>query len=257
MSINTPENKGMLWSLLDENNIFHGIPDNKFNTIKTVFENTIINIDKIENKSLIEKNKMAIQELNKNISREKNNTPKIKVVYKAEDIKNTKQNELNVRFENSQKEMNNLLNPTIPDSPDFSDDKNDKPIGGEMDRLISEMMASRERELEIPNYDQNEAEKWINNGNVKKDNYTIPDNLNDEPSNVIINDNKEKKQVSFKIEETNNDSSNIFSKLKKIPILEQSNEFNLEQRINDLEKNQLHMLELLNKIATQFDVNKI
>ena len=37
------ENKGMIWSLLQESNIFVGIENDKFTNIQSIFENTIKN----------------------------------------------------------------------------------------------------------------------------------------------------------------------------------------------------------------------
>ena len=39
-------NKGMLWGILQENNIFANINNDKFNNIQSIFENTIQTIYK-------------------------------------------------------------------------------------------------------------------------------------------------------------------------------------------------------------------
>jgi len=56
-----------------------------------------------------------------------------------------------------------MINPTKPKEINFNDnikDDEDRPIGNDMDRLIAERMASRERELEIPQVSE-EAKKMV------------------------------------------------------------------------------------------------
>ena len=203
------DNKGLLWGILQESNVFEGLRNEKFNEIKSIFDNTIYRINSTNpQKSIMEKNKMTIEELIKRINEiKKVNEPKIKVIYRAEDIQRERANELNNKLQKYQDEMNNIGKVKKPEEINFSDKDwniDDKPIGDEMDRLISEKMASRERELEIPTI-TSDAEKWINNGNGR--------------------DNIEKKKVTFMKDNTeinvqNNTSGdkvvdNIFNILKR------------------------------------------
>lgn len=66
-----------------------------------------------------------------------------------------------------EEEMSSIIKLRKPDEIKFSDDVYDKPIGDDMERLLAETLASRERELEQLNNstgkeDKNVAEKWIN-----------------------------------------------------------------------------------------------
>ena len=103
----------------------------------------------------------------KNEYREHNlsESSKIKVVYKAEDLKQERLSEFNMKLQKYQDENGTLGKINKPDEISFIDknDMEDKPIGDEMDRLISERLANRERELELLPV-SNDAENWINNG---------------------------------------------------------------------------------------------
>ena len=189
------DNKGLLWGILQESNIFHGIRSEKFSEIKSIFENTIHNIHSGNpRKSIMEKNKMTIEELINRINEVKKvNEPKIKVIYKAEDIQLERANELNSKLKKYQDDMGNIGNVKKPEEINFSDKDwniDDKPIGDEMDRLISEKMASRERELEIPAV-TSDAERWITNGreNIEKKKVSfVKDNIDSSPQNNTSGD---------------------------------------------------------------------
>ena len=63
--------------------------------------------------------------------------------------------------------MSSIIKLKKPDEIKFTDDVYDKPIGDDMERLLAETLASRERELEqlinsTGKEDKNVAEKWIN-----------------------------------------------------------------------------------------------
>ena len=93
MEYTSNDNKGLLWGILQESNIFDGINNSEFDKIKHIFENTIYNINlNNSNKSLIDKNKITIEEMIGKINKERNTreSPKIQVVYKAEDLKQEK-----------------------------------------------------------------------------------------------------------------------------------------------------------------------
>ena len=93
-------NKGMIWGLLQENNIFDGLETDKFDRIRTMFDDTIASIN-INNKlmTLLEKNKLAMDILINKIKDEKtkpNNS--IQMVYKAEDIQNRRNQDFNMKL---------------------------------------------------------------------------------------------------------------------------------------------------------------
>ena len=87
--------------------------------------------------------------------------------------------------------MSSIIKLRKPDEIKFSDDNYDKPIGDDMERLLAETLASRERELEHitkGKEDKDIAEKWINPNST-----TAPANN----QNNQNNDADRKKKVSF------------------------------------------------------------
>ena len=212
------KNKEMLWGLLQESNVFTGIPSEKFQKIKTIFDNTMYEINRRGDKNLMEKNKMTVEDLmsKMNLEKKAENTTmsksKIKVVYKSEDLKEERNQQFNAKLEEQQTELNTLINPKKPSSINFADstDDDDKPIGNDMDRLIAERMATRERELDVPTLTE-EGEKWLSNNN----------------SNKIIKNidlDEEDKRVSFKTnisEEITEDNINTDVSVKPTPNIQE------------------------------------
>ena len=222
MEYTSNDNKELLWGILQESNIFDGINHNDFNKIQNIFESTIHDINlKNPNKILMDKNKVTIEEMIMNINKEKSlyEKSKIQVVYKSEDLKQERLNDFNNKLHNYKKANEDLNSIKQPDDVNFIDDVEDKPIGNEIDQLISERLASRERELDLlPVSDK--AEQWINNGReintVKKvsfkedDTHLINNNNNNNTSNQVTNIlnllKKKTTEVENKIIPSTNDS---------------------------------------------------
>jgi hypothetical protein len=219
------KNKEMLWGLLQESNVFTGIPSENFQKIKSIFDNTMYDISRRNDKNLMEKNKMTVEDLMGKMNLEKNTEsnavtkPKIQVVYKSEDLKEERNQQFNAKFEEQQTELNTLLNPKKPSSINFADstDDEDKPIGNDMDRLIAERMATRERELDIPTLTE-DGEKWLSNNNSNKIVKGV--DLNEEEKRVSFKNN-----ISEDITEVNTDTkakpipniTDLFKKIKRKP----------------------------------------
>ena len=233
MEFTSNNNKGMIWGLLEESKIFNGIENNKFTKIQSIMEGVINKINSNNSDlSLIEKNKMAMEEIIFNINKEKEHyskSKKIQMIYTADDLQKQRKDNFSIKLKEQEENLNTYINPKKPEEPDFSDknNNNDKPIGGEMDRLIAERMASRERELEVPMASK-EAEKWINNSRDVTSNIVtetpvtlVPDKkvsfeLLDEPSNqsmdyqedTIVSNNNNSNNIKLEV-------NNLFNKLKR------------------------------------------
>lgn len=208
MEFISANNKGMIWGLLQESNIFNGIENEKFANIQSLFEETIRSIN-INNQrlSLLEKNKLTMETLMQQINDEKSKPKKtIQVVYKAEDLQNKRTEDFNMKLKQQQESMNSMMNVSKPKEVTFSDetDGDDKPIGDEMDRLIAERMASRERELEIPVM-TTETESWLNTNNTNN-----ASNTNNANNNEFQN-----KTEPIITKPKTSGTSDIFSKLKR------------------------------------------
>ena len=238
MSFLGQENKGLIWSLLQDNNNFDGLANDKFPFVQKKFEDILGLVEtQYKNNQLLEKNKIAIEMSIDMINKEKKGIDKkIQMIYKAEDLQGERKSKLNEQYNEQKRNLDSILNPNKPEEINFNDkinDNNDGPIGDDMDRLIAERMKSRERELEIPQISE-EAKQWINNDqNIKKN----------EDQN-LIQDRKEERKVTFK-EET----VNIFDKLKKKQIEnEVKEEIDLKKEYNLLLIKKTQMLLLFKEI---------
>ena len=222
MEFTNNNNKGMIWGLLQESNIFQGIENNKFIKIQSILEDIVNRIDSNNpDLSLIEKNKMAMEEIIFNINKEKEKSgksKKIQMIYTADGLQKQREENFSMKLK-EQEENLNAYKPTKPEEPDFSDKKNnnDKPIGGDMDRLIAERMASRERELEVPKASK-EAEEWVNNSRENKSKPIV------EPS--LVSD----KKVSFNL---SNDTPNKYTEYEE-EIIVYNNKDNIKLEVNNL-----------------------
>lgn len=292
MEYTSNDNKGLLWGILQESSIFNGINNSDFDKIKHIFENTIYNINlNNPNESLIDKNKTTIEEMIDKINKEKegrnenrehklSESSKIRVVYKAEDLKQERLSEFNTKLQKYQEENGTLGKINKPDEISFIDknDMEDKPIGDEMDRLISERLANRERELELLPV-SNDAEKWINNGrdnspNVKKVSFQEESNTINKSETKQINNTRETTQINNTPETMQvNNILNIL-KRKSHVTLPNKDDTNPEQSIvsisnqNEVQQNivlkeiislknqQVQILEMCSKIITILQDNK-
>jgi hypothetical protein len=123
--------------------------------------------------------------------------PKIEEIYRADDIKKTRMSELEIRLKEKQAEMDNMLNNKKPEHIDFSDkalgknresDLYDKKLAGdEMERLLAETLASRERELEKLNINVGSFSKGVSGGAEIPVNKIVTKRLR-ESKNVTFND---------------------------------------------------------------------
>ena len=62
MSFLDKENKGLLWNFLQENDMFNGIPNEKFNDINKKFESILSNVNtEYNNTGVLEKIRLLYQ----------------------------------------------------------------------------------------------------------------------------------------------------------------------------------------------------
>jgi hypothetical protein len=83
-----------------------------------------------------------------NYQKKQQQIPQLETIYKAEDLQKERQNIFQNEFKKKEEEMSSILKLKKPEEINFTDDVYDKPIGDDMERLLAEALASRERELE-------------------------------------------------------------------------------------------------------------
>lgn len=167
------ENKALLWSVLHGGGKFNGIPDASFHTIKAMFETTIHEMGESYRKSnqhadLNSMNKEAVLMICKKMEmiksghkqmqpasqvqpqyqKKQQQPPQLQTIYTAEDIQKERQTAFNMELKKKEEEMASIITLRKPDEIKFTDDVYDRPIGDDMERLLAEALASRERELE-------------------------------------------------------------------------------------------------------------
>lgn len=163
--ITSEKNKCFLWNMLYENKIFKGIPNNKLNNVKLLFESVILNVSKTSiNDNVLEINKEILSSLNSEINSLK------KTFLKPENIKDEFKEEKIVSFdkklETHRNSLDELIKPNKPVDIDFSD-KTDKPIDNtEINRIIEEMQNERNMDLNLKN--PNSVIEKIPDGEVPK-----------------------------------------------------------------------------------------
>lgn len=208
----TKKNKAFLWNFLYENKLFENIPNNKLEEVQYLFENTInIVVPKLNsNNSLIDNNKIIIQELINEIKRYKE---KLKETLNTKDIINSKKSEyFNENLEKHNKSLEEYTKQKQPEIPNFSD-KIDEPMDdNEMNNILEKMQ--KERNLLIND---------ISNNLIKKE-----DEIDNVPILKISNI-EDILENNIKIEEIEiNNKNKIIKKINNIEklILELKNEIN-------------------------------
>tara|TARA_X000000368_G_scaffold418603_1_gene418947 strand:- start:763 stop:1545 length:783 start_codon:yes stop_codon:yes gene_type:complete len=161
--IRSEKNKGFLWNILYEKNIFNGIPNNNLDKVKELFESIIINVsENINSSEIIEINKEILKTLNTELQNLKYNLLESKNI--KDDFKDEKKLIFDQNLENQKNSLNELINPSKPSEIDFSD-KTDKPIGNnEMNKILEEMQ--KERNIKLNNIEFKISDEKI----IKADN---------------------------------------------------------------------------------------
>lgn len=175
------KNKGLLWNLMYEGGIFNDIAGDKLNNVKEIFENKIEETSKLNDKTLMEMNKIVMTEIINDLSVLKYNYKRNNenVIISSNEINNTmyqtkkenlkeRERKFNDKLTRLKDDFNNLTNVAIPNEIDFSDN-NDTPLkSNEIDFLLSETIKKRVNELNIVLERQNkeEGENWINDPNT-------------------------------------------------------------------------------------------
>jgi len=286
------DNIQMLWDLISEEEIFKFLTPDIQNNIYTVFINNIpgfFDIEKVRLQSLVDINKkyivLILDYIQKNYPYKPgkiviHSDPPMKELITYEEIQNERKTKLERDFTRRQEEFEDSMTLKAPHVPEFSEKDVDKPIK-EIDKILKEMQAQRNYEVEKINRTYNTSEQvdnWLKpqetslkNDKLMKTKLETDNNtnnrfkyLNSLDQNFIPNNSK--KNVRFDNEDQikiyNSDinlveDDEIFSKLKKVKnqenislkIEEQnSNEdriSNLEKNMNNLNEKMEIILELL------------
>ena len=260
-------NISMLWDVISDEEIFKFLPKESQENISQLFINNISGFFEVERKkttNLIEINKkyiiLILNYIKTNFPKKIHNKIKIlddvpvKEVITYEEIHNERKSQFEKDLVKRQEEFTNAITLKVPDVPEFADKHVEAPIS-EMDKIIKEMTAQRNYEVEQINRsyqsDINSSSNWltpqetsikaekgllqngeeksqnpIQNQNYSKSKYLQTFNeVLDSPSkkNVSWGENREIEDSSFE----NAMETNIFQKLKKVGKGQEQNNISL------------------------------
>lgn len=279
----TKENVNTLWDVISDEDIFKSLHRDAQSQILNIFSGNIKGFfenEKTKTNNLIDMNKkyimLILNYIKTNFSQQKHNKIKIleespvKELITYEEIQNDRKSQFEKDLGRLQEEFTNSMTLPVPEVPTFADKYEDKPIS-EMDKMIKEMTAKRNYEVEQINrnyQDANNAANWLQpqETSIKTEKF-VP--LKEEPPqnskkikylNIQQHDNVEvtspKKNVTWGedtdifLETDNKDEldANIFKKLKKVSNASENlnssiNEITNESRITKLESG----LDILNQ----------
>lgn len=182
------DNKGFIWSLLSEQQIFDGINPKYKTEIQEKFEKTLIDVSSQGRFfNLVEKNKETIRLMVLIVDDYKKKT----IPYTSLEIQELRQKKFDNELQKKQNEFVSLVSKPVVDEIVFAD-KNDGPLEESMDVLLARAMAIRENELNqvLDRQDTQIASEWIGNSKQigsKQDsnNKNSSDSIDYNKSNVI------------------------------------------------------------------------
>lgn len=273
------QNIEMLWDVISDEEIFRFLTPDIQHKISQLFINNIqgfFESEKNKSNSLVDINKKYILLILNHIRKTYPYQPsKIKIYNEAptkelityEEIQNDRKTQFEQEFNKRQTEFEDSINIKTPPALDFKDKEADRPIK-EMDKLVKEMLAQRNYEVEQINRtynNYNQIDNWLkpqdtslkgekfesNKDSSEKleqqnNRFKFLNNLDTNLSNNNNNNNNSptnnKKNVSFSNTDEiktftdidDEDDNNIFSRLKKVNrkedlILETNTQKNMNQ----------------------------
>jgi hypothetical protein len=255
MSINnflTKENVNTLWEVISDEQIFKFLPRDIQENISNLFLNNIkgfFETERIKTKSLTDTNKKYVILILNYIKTTYPYKPnKIKILDEPqaselityEEIQNDRKTHFEKNLQQRQEEFENTMNVKAPPVPEFSEKITEKPIA-EMDKIIKEMTAKRNYEVEQFNRkyqtDINQVNNWLKpqDTSVKSEKFDTQNKAETETAKTNQQNSKykflniedqnsvhssPKKTVSWedmsKESEVEEEEASIFKKLKKI-----------------------------------------
>jgi hypothetical protein len=274
-SVDSPQNKELLWDTLQESGAFAGLVQSQFQPVQSAFDRTVSSAARFSssmslndaNKRIIRDFVQVLQQLRQSGQSKPAQQPAhqpIELVYRAEDLQNERASEFDRNLREKQAEMDAFLTLKKPADVNFSDTSkgvlDDKPIGDEMSRLIAQELAARERELvQLKPEDIKKAQQWL--GATATTTATMPIPITTtkpnnaqaqaQAQNVVI-----KKSVSFSEEEyemeqmeqmdENFEEMDIFAKFKKLNTTESETTETIET--GNVDSNVVSMQQIYTKL---------
>jgi len=240
------KNKAFLWDLMRNNNMFQTVPENKAGLVKDIFDKKIatIGLQITPTDQLVQLNKRVISEM-VNVFAQEVVEPPLQIIYNSAELLQQRQSKFEMEFKQKQSEFEKINNKPTPSKIDFTDKIEDKPLGAEMDKILAEQIAWRERELNLVLEKQVPAQAQM----------STPTTTTQQAPTLKIGEpvplDNGKKKVSFRADtekekEKEKDSDNFFALLKKNTSTEPSTS-ELKAMLSEMLRKQDMILNLLQR----------
>ena len=142
-------NKKLIWNILEQNGTFNRLSQEQKNEVSSRFNNIVNEIEMTDSKeTIMNKNKnliLKITEVSNTLYNSTINTQS-SIPITSQDIADVRQTQFTDSLKAKQDEFNTFMKKETPDEINFSD-KLDRPIGSELDSMLSDAMARREMDL--------------------------------------------------------------------------------------------------------------
>ena len=270
------ENINTLWDVISDEDIFKFLSRDIQNKVAQLFSNNIkgfFEIEKIKTNNLVDINKkyimLILNHIQKTYTQQMPNKIKIleetpvKEFITAEELHNERKSQFDKDLFKRQEEFENIMVVKAPPVPNFLDKYEDKPIG-EMDKIIKEMTAKRNYDVEQITKNSVLDDNWLKpqETSVKSEKITKePQHINESRLKYLNMNSQEesiiKKTVTWGNNTETSDSEleeNIFKKLKKVkkPEIEFDSNISLsfEEINNNSTSNEDKIKELQSEVKT-------
>jgi len=228
--VTSNSNKRIVWKLLCDNRSFEGIPDDKSNLIKEIFDKKISLLAEQINESsdsLVILNKKIISEMITTGNKYKTvhqplttstTSQSVPEIYNASALSEQRQQMFQDELNKKQNDFESLTQVKIPDKPNFSDNL-DTPIGSEMDSMLAKQIAMREEQLNglLNGQNTEEAKKWLELSNVNHSNSVNDTNIKLKIGDEINLDLNGKGNISTSSSSTSSSTSSTSSSSSNSP----------------------------------------
>jgi len=161
------KNKGYIWNLMCNNNIFNGIPEHKASLMKELLDTKVatISLQITPTDQLVNLNKRVISEMVFEMTKLRATTEAPpQIIYNSAELLQQRQSKFDLQLKQKKSEFEKLNNIPVPTKIDFTDKIEDTPIGGEeIDKILAQQISSRERELNsvLETQDKTAATNWL------------------------------------------------------------------------------------------------
>jgi hypothetical protein len=241
MNINnflTKENLTTLWDVISDEDIFKFLSRDIQSKVAQLFSNNVkgfFETEKTKTNNLVDINKryimLILNHIKKTYTQQMPNKIKIldepptKEFITAEELQNERKSQFDKDLNKRQEEFENIMAVKAPPAPNFLDKYDDKPIG-EMDKIIKDMTAKRNYDVEQITKNSVVDDSWLKpqETSIKSEKITKePQKINESRVKYLNIDSQQqsptKKNVTWGNNTETSDSEleeNLFKKLKKV-----------------------------------------